>query len=103
MNISAVQLYVIKMPLKSPFQTHLGTVIEREGIIVEVTDIDGVSGYGEGVAFSTPWYTEETVKTSLHMLTDILIPLLKKMLYPILKKRPFYLSQLKGTIWQRQD
>jgi o-succinylbenzoate synthase len=78
MNISHVKLNVISMPLKSPFHTHLGTVTEREGIIVEVIDSDGVSGYGEGVAFSTPWYTEETVKTSLHMLADILIPLLRK-------------------------
>ena len=66
------------MPLKSPFHTHLGTVMEREGIIIEVTDSNGVSGFGEGVAFSTPWYTEETVKTSLHMLSDILIPMLMK-------------------------
>ncbi|MGG5252635.1 o-succinylbenzoate synthase [Neobacillus sp. SM06] len=78
MKIASVQLYVIKMPLKSPFLTHLGTVSEREGIIVEVRDRDGVSGYGEGVAFSTPWYTEETVQTSMHMLADLLIPLLKK-------------------------
>ncbi len=78
MNISQVQLKVISMPLMSPFHTHLGTVTEREGIIVEVTDSNGVSGYGEGVAFSTPWYTEETVKTSLHILSDILIPLLMK-------------------------
>lgn len=78
MKLASIQLYVIKMPLKSPFLTHLGTVAEREGIIVEVKDADGVSGYGEGVAFSTPWYTEETVQTSLHMLADILIPLLKK-------------------------
>ncbi|XJZ26588.1 o-succinylbenzoate synthase [Bacillota bacterium Lsc_1132] len=78
MKIASVQLYVIKMPLKSPFLTHLGTVSEREGIIVEVRDVDGAVGYGEGVAFSTPWYTEETVQTSLHMLFDVLIPLLKK-------------------------
>lgn len=78
MNISAVQIHVIKMPLKIPFQTHLGSVREREGIIVEVIDSDGVSGFGEGVAFSTPWYTEETVKTSLHILSDILIPMLQK-------------------------
>lgn len=78
MNIASVRLYVIKMPLKSSFVTHLGMVEEREGIIVEVRDEDGISGFGEGVAFSTPWYTEETVQTSLHMLEDILIPLLKK-------------------------
>jgi o-succinylbenzoate synthase len=78
MNISAVLLHVIKMPLKIPFQTHLGSVKDREGIIVEVMDSNGLSGFGEGVAFSTPWYTEETVKTSLHILSDVLIPLLQK-------------------------
>ncbi|MDQ0196907.1 o-succinylbenzoate synthase [Neobacillus ginsengisoli] len=77
-KLSSVKLYVIKMPLKSPFLTHLGAVNEREGIIVEVTDADGISGFGEGVAFSSPWYTEETVESSLHMLTDFLIPLLQK-------------------------
>lgn len=77
MRITAVNLYVIKMPLKSPFITHLGVVTERKGIIVEVMDDDGVSGFGEGVAFSSPWYTEETVETSLHMLTSFLIPLIK--------------------------
>jgi o-succinylbenzoate synthase len=78
MKLSAVKLTVIQMPLKAPFLTHLGAVTEREGIIVEITDLDGVKGYGEGVAFSTPWYTEETVDTSLHMISHFLIPLLQK-------------------------
>jgi o-succinylbenzoate synthase len=78
MKIFSVELYVIQIPLKEPFLTHLGAVKVREGIIIKITDTDGVCGYGEGVAFSTPWYTEETVKTSLHMLTDFLIPLLQK-------------------------
>lgn len=78
MKISSIKLHVIKAPLKLPFLTHLGAVNDRESIIVEVTDVDSISGYGEGVAFSSPWYTEETVETSLHMLTDFLIPLLQK-------------------------
>lgn len=78
------------MPLKSPFLTHLGAVDEREGIIVEVVDQDGVSGFGEGVAFSSPWYTEETVETSLHIITSFLIPLLEK--YPV--KHPKEVSRL---------
>jgi o-succinylbenzoate synthase len=78
MKIAAVELNVIQMPLNDPFLTHLGAVKNREGIIIKITNSDGVSGFGEGVAFSTPWYTEETVKTSLHMLTDFLIPLLQK-------------------------
>ncbi|MEH7304334.1 o-succinylbenzoate synthase [Neobacillus drentensis] len=78
MKIRSIELHVMEMPLKDPFLTHLGAVTVREGIIIKITNSDGISGYGEGVAFSTPWYTEETVKTCLHMLTDFLIPLLQK-------------------------
>ncbi|WP_394141580.1 o-succinylbenzoate synthase [Cytobacillus oceanisediminis] len=78
MDIKLITLYKIKMPMRTPFSTHLGTVEDREGIIVEVTDKEGLKGYGEGVAFSSPWYTEETVETSYHMLRDFLIPILRK-------------------------
>ena len=61
MDIKTVTLYKIAMPLKTPFSTHLGTVKDREGIIVEVIDTEGRKGYGEGVAFSSPRDTEETV------------------------------------------
>ncbi|MEB6551265.1 o-succinylbenzoate synthase [Heyndrickxia sporothermodurans] len=75
MRIHEVNIFIIKMPLKQPFTTALETVNEREGIILEVIDEQGEKGYGEVVAFSTPWYTEETVKTCYHMLKDLLIPL----------------------------
>lgn len=94
MKISSVHLYCIVMPLKAPFITHLGAVTNRESIIVEITDSDGRSGFGEGVAFSSPWYTEETVQTCLHMLTDYLIPLLKE--HPI--ERPEEASELFRSI-----
>jgi o-succinylbenzoate synthase len=78
LDIKGVKLSIVKMPLKNPFTTHLGSVTEREAIIVEVEDRNGSIGYGEGVAFSSPWYTEETVQTSYHVLKDFLIPLLSK-------------------------
>lgn len=85
MKIDRVDLRVISMTLKTPFSTHLETVREREGILVEVVGVDGVSGFGEVVAFSSPWYTEETVKTAYHMLKDFFIPLLFK--HPITHPR----------------
>ncbi|WP_156972750.1 o-succinylbenzoate synthase [Mesobacillus selenatarsenatis] len=78
LDIKGVKLSIVKMPLKNPFTTHLGSVTEREAIIVEVEDRNGFIGYGEGVAFSSPWYTEETVQTSYHVLKNFLIPLLRK-------------------------
>lgn len=77
MRLRSVRLTVIRMPLRRPFVTHLGAVSEREAIIVEVEGQDGVTGCGEGVAFSSPWYTEETVQTCYHVLRDFLIPILK--------------------------
>lgn len=38
----------------------------------------GNSGWGEGVAFSTPFYTAETVGSCWHMMRDIFIPEIKK-------------------------
>ena len=73
--MTRIDLHVIEMTLKSPFVTSLGTVTTRQGIIVEVKDDRGISGFGEAVAFSSPWYTEETVETCFHMLKDHLAPL----------------------------
>lgn len=77
-DIKEVRIRKIKMPLKSPFITRLETVVEREGIIVEVEASDRTIGYGEVVAFSSPWYTEETVSSAWAMLVEFLIPILKK-------------------------
>lgn len=77
MKLRSVRLSVIRMPLKRPFVTHLGAVSEREAILVEAEGEEGIVGYGEGVAFSSPWYTEETVQTSYHVLRDFLIPILR--------------------------
>ena len=78
MQLSSVTLRVISMPLKSPFQTHLETVSKREAIVVEARDREGTVGYGEAVPFSSPWYTEETIKTAFHILEDFLIPMTLK-------------------------
>ncbi|MEK4538504.1 o-succinylbenzoate synthase [Peribacillus sp. FSL K6-1552] len=75
MKLSSISLRLITAPLKQPFKTHLEMVSEREVIVIEAKDQDGLIGYGEAVPFTSPWYTEETVKTCFHMLEDFLIPL----------------------------
>ena len=76
MKIQQVVLRKMKMKLKTPFTTSFGTLEEKEFILVEVQNGSGLSGWGEASAFDSPWYTEETVKTSWHMLEDFLIPIL---------------------------
>lgn len=76
MKINRVVLRHMQMELKAPFTTSFGSFTTKEFILVEAIDEDGVSGWGESVAFHSPWYNEETVKTNWHMLEDFLLPLL---------------------------
>ncbi|OKL36177.1 o-succinylbenzoate synthase [Domibacillus mangrovi] len=76
MLIKKLTMRMIEMPLKQPFYTHLETVSVRQAIIIEAEDEQGITGWGESSAFSTPWYTEETVQTEWHIIKDVLFPLL---------------------------
>jgi len=75
-EIDYILLRHMKMKLKAPFTTSFGTFQTKEFILVEAVDRNGISGWGESVAFSAPWYSEETVKTNWHMLEEFLVPLL---------------------------
>ncbi|MCH1625434.1 o-succinylbenzoate synthase [Fredinandcohnia quinoae] len=78
MKIKKITLHLIEQRLLSPFVSSLGKVDFRESILVEVEDYDGLVGWGEVVAFSSPWYTEETIKTSWHIIEDFFV---KSLLY----------------------
>lgn len=109
MKIKKITLYHIQMKLITPFITSIGHVEDRELILVEVEDVNGVIGWGEVVAFSSPWYTEETVKTAWHMLEDFLIPIVLNQeidhptcvaeLFSNLKRNNMAKSGLEGAIW----
>lgn len=73
MEIKKATLHITEMPLVIPFAASYGTYEKRESIVIELEDEDGYIGFGEVVAFSEPWYTEETVKTALHVLQDFFI------------------------------
>lgn len=78
LKIEHVTIRQLKMRMKSPFVTSFGTVQTKQFLIVEVFDKEGLVGFGEGVAFEAPWYTEETLQTSWHMLEDFLVPIILK-------------------------
>lgn len=109
MRIKQITLHHIEMRLLSPFITNSGRVQDRESILVEARDVNGVIGWGEVVAFSSPWYTEETVKTSWHMLEDFLIPSLLAAdikhpehvvtLFSFVKRNNMAKSGLEGAVW----
>ena len=84
MKLTEVIVYTMKMRLKAPFMTSFGTIQDKTVIVIKATDETGVVGWGEGVAFDDPSYTEETAKTTLHMLKDFLIPMVlhRKIVHP---------------------
>jgi o-succinylbenzoate synthase len=76
MKLHSITLRALRMPLKAPFTTSLGTEWDKEFILVEVKNQEGVSGWGEAVAMKAPLYNEETVATVWLMLKEFLIPLI---------------------------
>jgi len=73
MKIERANLYHLRMPLRSAFETSFGRIQERDGILVEVF-CQGVVGYGECAADRNPGYSYETALTAWHVLRDYLFP-----------------------------
>lgn len=99
----------MKMTMKNPFVTSFGSMQEKEFFLLEVFDENGNSGWGESAAFQAPWYTEETVQTTLHMIRDFLIPLVlnKEISHPDevseifapIRKNNMAKAAVEGAIW----
>ncbi len=73
MLIDKIELYHVKLKLTSPFVTSLGVETDVEHIIIRI-DSEGLTGWGESVAESTPFYSYETIHTAWHILRDFIIP-----------------------------
>ncbi len=73
MKIECIELHHIDLPLVHPFETSFGRELTRPCILVAV-HAGGLTGWGECVAGSGPWYSSETIETAWHMLRDFLIP-----------------------------
>lgn len=109
MKLTEVKLYTMEMRMKTAFTTSFGTMQDKTFLLIEAKDESGVVGWGEGVAFDTPWYTEETVKTSLHMLQDFLVPMLigRELghpdevtgLFQSIRRNNMAKSAIEGAVW----
>jgi len=109
MKIKDVTIRQLQMRLKTPFKTSFGTLSTKNFLLLEAKAEDGTVGWGESVAFDTPWYTEETMRTTWHMLEDFLIPLIlnKELSHPDevtdifspIRKNNMAKSALEGAVW----
>lgn len=96
-QIISAKMYHVRVPLKRPFSTHLQSVEERESILIELMDVDGTIGVGECVAFTSPWYTEETVTTAWHAIEQWLMPLVVNQTFSHPNDLDVVMSTVKGN------
>jgi o-succinylbenzoate synthase len=109
MKITNITIQHLQMKLKAPFTTSFGTFTNKDFLLLEAKDQDGTIGWGESVAFHSPWYNEETLQTNWHMLEDFLIPLLLNKeinhpdevseLFAPIRKNNMAKSTIEGAVW----
>jgi O-succinylbenzoate synthase len=71
--IDEIELFIVSMRLKEPFETSFGVEEDRECIIIRARS-EGESGWGECVASNYPGYSAETIGTAWHVLEQFFIP-----------------------------
>ena len=109
MKITEITIRHLQMKLKAPFTTSFGTFTNKDFLLLEAKDEAGTIGWGESVAFHSPWYNEETLQTNWHMLEDFLIPLILNKeinhpdevseLFEPIRKNNMAKSTIEGAVW----
>jgi O-succinylbenzoate synthase len=92
-RIRKAVLREIHLTLREPFTYSWGTQSHRRILLLELTDADGMTGWGECVASNLPNYLPETIDVAWHSLTAWLIPRVlshplkgPQEVYPLLEK-----------------
>jgi len=73
MKVEAITLREIQMPLVHFFETSFGRTTTRRILLVTL-HMDGAEAWGECVAAEHPFYSEESIETAWHALTQYLAP-----------------------------
>lgn len=76
--IKRADLYIVPLTFKHPIVTAHAVLSTRRTLILRLETTDGATGYGEGVAFETPWYTSETLRSTIDA-SKLIVELLKGM------------------------
>lgn len=73
-TVRAIRLYPIAMTLVERLRTSFGEEPFKTAVLVELETDEGITGWGESSAEINPGYSYETVGTSLHVLSEFLVP-----------------------------
>jgi len=63
LNIDAIHMREINMPLAYPFETSFGVTTSRRILLIEL-ESEGLTAWGECVAGEHPYFSEETIDTA---------------------------------------
>lgn len=77
LQVAKVILHHVRIPFVRPLQTALGTLTERDSVIVEVVDALGRVGLGECVAFDEGFGLAETLPQDMVWMQNVLVPAIK--------------------------
>jgi O-succinylbenzoate synthase len=73
-KIESIELRRIRLPLREPFRISSGVELDREILLLHLTDASGASVWAECVAGSAPNYSPETVDTAWMAIETWLAP-----------------------------
>src|ERR1700761_4240543 len=75
MQIDAIVMRELNLPLVRPFQTSFGTTKDRRVVLAEIHS-EGLVGWGECTAGEHPHFSEESVDSCWNVIADELGPLM---------------------------
>ena len=73
LNIDAIHMREINMPLAHPFETSFGLTTGRRILLIEL-ESEGLTAWGECVAGEHPYFSDETIDTAWLMTENELGP-----------------------------
>lgn len=76
-KIERAKVLLIRLPLKSPFETSFGSIDHREIILLRL-DAQGLTAWGESAADADPLYSYETTQTNSEVIHRYLLPALQQ-------------------------
>lgn len=73
MNIDAIEVLKLDLPMKTTFETSFGKLSTKSTVIVKIHS-EGLVGYGESASFHAPLYNPETVETCIYIIKNFIAP-----------------------------
>jgi o-succinylbenzoate synthase len=73
-TLSRIRLREIRLPLREPFRISSGVVSDRRIMLLELTDVSGLTVWSECVAGDAPNYSPETIETAWVAISQWIAP-----------------------------